>query len=91
MKSLKIRIYDNGGKTRDRYTVIYMYLYESGHGRNKKFGARGMCSNPTSPQGIGCYVSANPGRHLGRRIKLEDLPKQARDLVLFDLREDGQE
>ena len=78
----EIRCYDNGGKSLDRYTVIYMFEPEN---RPNTFGARGMCENPCSPQGIGCYTSAMPGRHLGKRIKFEQLPINCKWLVLSDL------
>lgn len=84
----KVRIYDNGGKTLDRYTVVYLYDIERGVGRNTLYGARGMCSNPMHPQGIGCYTTAMVGRHLGRRIKLGDLPPNAKNVVIYDLTQD---
>jgi hypothetical protein len=78
-----VRIYDNGGKTLDRYTAVYTDMPEA----NGLFSARGMCSNPFSPQGIGCFTSASPGRHLGKRIKFEELPEQCKKLILSDLEE----
>lgn len=76
-----IRIYDNGGKTFDRYTVVYMTEPE---GRGL-YGARGMSEDPFHPQGFGQYCSAMAGRHLGRRIAFEDLPEPCRRAVLMDL------
>lgn len=78
-----IRCYDNGGKTIDRYTVIYMEYPENWS--PGCFDARGMSATPTSPDGFGCYTSAKPGRHLGKRIKFEQLPIQCQLLVLEDL------
>lgn len=84
MKSLKnVRLYDNGGKTFDRYTAVYMDEIE----RSGLYGARAMSDQPFSPQGFGCYTSAAPGRHLGRRIKFEELPADCQRLVLQDLEE----
>jgi len=80
-QELEFRIYDNGGKTLDRYTVVYMFEVE----RPGLYGARGMCSHPTSPQGFGCYTSAMPGRHLGKRISFDKLPIDCQKLVLADL------
>lgn len=82
--TLEFRCYDNGGKTLDRYTVVYMFEPES----NGTYGARSMCAHPTSPQVIGCYTSASPGRHLGRRIKFNELPIECRKLVLSDLQDE---
>lgn len=75
------RIYDNGGRSIDRYTAVYMHEVE----QPGLYSARGMCEHPFSPQGFGCYTSAKPGRHLGKRIKLEELPKDCQELILQDL------
>lgn len=79
-----VRIYDNGGKTFDRYTSVYLQEPEN---RPNTFNARGMSERPFHPQGFGCSCSATPGRHLGKRIKLKDLPKDCQKLVLSDLKE----
>lgn len=76
-----IRLYDNGGKTIDRYTAVYMNCPE---GRGL-YEARGMDANPYHPQGFGMYCSVTPGRHLGRRIAFEELPPDCQKLVLSDL------
>lgn len=76
-----IHIYDNGGKTFDRYTVIYMDQPE-GMGL---YGCRGMSEHPRHPQGFGMYGSALPGRHLGKRIAFEQLPQDCQKLVEQDL------
>jgi hypothetical protein len=83
LKKLKnVRIYDNGGKTMDRYTAVYMDQPEN---RHNTFTARGMSENPFHPQGFGCSCTAMPGRHLGKRIKFEDCPKDVQKLILQDL------
>jgi hypothetical protein len=76
-----VRIYDNGGRTFDRYTAVYMAEPE---GRGL-YGARGMSENPTHPQGFGQYCTAMPGRHLGRRIPFSALPEPCRELVRRDM------
>ena len=78
---MNIRIYDNGGETFDRYTVIYM---DTPEGRGL-YGARGMSERPFHPQGFGMYCTAAPGRHLGRRIAFEALPQDCQRLVISDL------
>lgn len=75
-----IRIYDNGGKTFDRFTVVYLNEPE-GLGL---YGARGMSENPFHPQGFGQYCTAAPGRHLGKRIKFDQLPIDCQRLVAQD-------
>lgn len=76
-----IRCYDNGGKTMDRYTVVYMDSPE----RDGTFQCVGMNHEPFHPQGFGQHSTAMPGRYLGRRIGFGALPTDCRDLVLRDL------
>lgn len=83
MKLKNVRIYDNGGKTADRYTVIYMDCPE---GRGL-YGSRGMSADPFHPQGFGMWGAAMPGKHLGKRIKLKDLPPACQRAVLLDISE----
>ena len=78
----EIRCYDNGGKTFDRYTVIYMNDPEYKPGT---FSCVGMSEHPFHAQGFGQHSSAMPGRHLGRRIKFEELPPDCQKLVKQDL------
>lgn len=81
MKNKNLKIYDNGGKTFDRYTAVYLNQPEANH----CFSARGMSENPTSPQGFGCWTTAQLGRHLGKLIKFNQLPSECQRLVLEDL------
>jgi hypothetical protein len=81
MRRTNIRVYDNGGKTVDRYTVVYMDAPE----RNGLYEAVAMDAQPFHPQGFGQHTSASPGRHLGKRIGYEDLPDDCRKVVLRDL------
>lgn len=48
-----LAIFDNGGKTFDRYTVIYREAWE--YDRTWYVGYRGMSEHPSSPQGFGIY------------------------------------
>jgi len=77
-----IRIYDAGGKSFDRFTVIFMDQPER---NGETFAALGMSKNPFSPQGFGQHCTAMPGRHLGRRIDFEDLPPDCQKLVMQHL------
>lgn len=77
-----IRIYDNQGKTADRYTVVYMDMDLEPSGL---YQAVGMSAQPFHPMGFGQHTSAEPGMHLGKRIKLTDLPLDCQKLVLKDL------
>lgn len=75
----RIRCYDNGGKTADRYTVVFLEMPEKAP---RMFTALGMSAEPFHPQGIGQHTTAMLGRHLGRRIKFAALPVDCRRAVL---------
>lgn len=73
-----VSIYDNGGKTADRYTAIDMRRHERAPGT---YAAIGFDVEPFHPLGIGQHTTAMPGRHLGKRVRLIDLPTHARQFV----------
>jgi len=85
-----IRCWDSGPKgSADRYTVIYTGRLEGT--RQWCNGAKawtvygvGMSANPFHPQGVGMHGEFVPGKHLGRRIKFQDLPPDCQKLVLHD-------
>jgi hypothetical protein len=69
----KNRIYDNGGKTYDRYTLI--------NSDNEVFGFN---EDPFHPQGFGQFSGNWQGgstRHLGKKITAASLPAKARQYV----------
>jgi hypothetical protein len=78
----RVKIYDNGGKSFDRFTAVYLDQPER---QPKTFAARGMSSNPFHPQGFGQWTYAMIGRHLGKRIDFHSLPEDCQKLVLSDL------
>ncbi len=78
----RIRCYDNGGKTVDRYTVVYMDFPERQRGF---FLSLGMSEDPGHPQGFGQHTVAMLGAHLGRRVPFRMLPGRCRRVVLADL------
>lgn len=82
MKKNNIRCYDNGGKSIDRYTVVYLDHPETYPGA---FAAVGMNASPFHPQGFGQHTTAMPGQHLGRRIAFSNLPTDCQRLVMQDL------
>ena len=91
-----IRVYDNGGRSFDRFTVIFSGRYR--HKTGGEFMLLGMSSNPFWPQGFGQHSSYNiqvdaPAGwapaigqkcHLGTRIPFADLPKDCKILVWQD-------
>lgn len=73
-----LRIYDNGGRTADRYTIVYT-------GRRGGW-YRSSCETPSHPGGV--YMAGEglidrpTSSHLGRRIKFDQLPQAVRSVVL---------
>ena len=91
-----LAVYDSGGRSADRYTVLYDY---SGMGaerawyeRERKAPARVMSAYPFHPQGIGLYVDCQVWDRaaLGRKIRYADLPPDCRKCVENDCRQDGE-
>lgn len=75
-----MRIYDNGGKTWDRYTVIpdphkLHDVYMSG-GVHKMTECLGLSDNCDQPTGFSQWSECQPGTHLGKLVRnLEWLPE----------------
>lgn len=84
MKSIKA-IYDNGGKTADRYTVYY-----DAEPRGKMYQCLGMDDRPFHPQGFGQHSSGMLGAHNGKRITFDALPDDCQHAVLRDLGYNGE-
>lgn len=73
---MDIRIYDNGGETIDRYTVVFpdgecLGIGESGNVPN------GFCMHVGSIHETGA-AAVTEGEHLGERVTYETLPKPVR-------------
>lgn len=88
-----VACYDAGPATGDRYTVLYgAPIWEPAYpeanwrcGRDPRLlPARAMSQDPYSPQGIGLFVEALRGPHLGRKIRWADLPEKCRRLTIQD-------
>lgn len=83
-----IRCYDNGGKTFDRFTVVYTGRYR--HKTGGSFLYVGMSEHPFHPQGFGQHGESHTqidypsGTHLGKRIPFTALPPDCQKLVLRD-------
>lgn len=75
-----IGIYDNGGKTLDRYTV-YFDTKESEH----LYSCIGMSERPFHPQGFCQHSSGQLGKHNGKCIKFEELPEDCQKVVKAEL------
>lgn len=86
--AINVRCYDNGGKTFDRYTVVFTGKYRRYTGGHQNYV--GMSDNPFSPQGFGQHGSSFEDidrptySHLGKKIDFDDLPKDCQQLVMSD-------
>lgn len=80
-------IYDNGGKTIDRYTVIFDVPVTT-IPDEPYYCALAMDDKPFHPQGFCLHVEALPGLiSLGKRIELKQLPKDCQKVVELELLE----
>jgi hypothetical protein len=81
-----VHVYDNGGATADRYTVVFTGRYREKTGG--EFWYLGMSGAPFHPQGVGMHGSSPrqvdypTHSHLGRRIKWADLPADCQACAL---------
>lgn len=78
-------VWDNGGKTVDRYTVAVEPDPDAA--RSPYLSTLALSSDPTSPQGFSQWTEGLPGPHLGREITWEDLPEHIRAHVAARLKE----
>ena len=86
----KIHIYDNGGRSFDRYTVVFTGNYKD---RNGYCDYLGMSENPYHPQGFGQHGGSDtiidyPSyKHLGKKITFDKLPKDCQRAVIDDYKD----
>ena len=86
-------IYDNGGKTFDRYTVVFepVPVLPDASGKQAAkwfFPYLGMSQNPFHPQGFGQHGELNHRYTRGKGekvINFQDLPEDCRKAVKRDL------
>ncbi len=80
----KIRVYDNGGETMDRYTIVFTGNYT--HNTGGQHWYLGMSQNPFL--GVGSHGSSDnqidkPSyKHLGKKIKFDNLTEQCKECVM---------
>ncbi len=65
-----LKIYDNGGKSFDRYTLIL------GDGE-----ALFMSINPLSHNGVCMHGEVEEGQHLGKQVNFENLPEAVQKAI----------
>lgn len=73
------KIYDNGGRTVDRYAV-YLNTCES-RADSRKMACFVMSEHPKHPQGVAMHTAGYIGSHNGKRIKFEQLPQDCQDVL----------
>lgn len=82
-KRLVCRIYDTGPTgSFDRYTVAFKGYRLAGGGMVYPYLA--SSDNPFHPQGFGQYGESRiflTGRHLGKRVRFEDIPLQVQQFI----------
>jgi hypothetical protein len=81
-----IAVYDNCGETIDRYTVVLSQEYMPTN-RGSHYNCLALSEDPTSPLGFSQFsecVLLTPIKetnHMGKRIRLTDLPKNVQKHV----------
>lgn len=79
-----LRIHDNGGRTIDRYTVVYDELVTTIPDETMYSGL-GMSENPFHPQGFCQHGEVHPDADLGRQILFSELPADCQKAVELDM------
>src|SRR5574337_1921229 len=81
-----VHVYDNGGKTFDRYTVVFTGRYR--HKTGGEFWHIGASEHPFHPQGFGQHgfsreqIDYPTYGHLGKKIRFQDLPPDVQKVTL---------
>ena len=82
-QSNEIKIYDDGEKCIDRFSVIYLNNLDRETGL---YECRAMSAHPFHPMGFCQMTLAKPGKHLGKSIQFTDLPVDCQKVILSDYR-----
>jgi hypothetical protein len=78
-KTIKvIAVYDNGGKTLDRYTIVVNQRRRERIGYKWFYDCIGSSENG---KGVFTWSECILGKHLGAKIKLEDLSKELQEKI----------
>jgi hypothetical protein len=77
-----IAVYDNGGKTLDRYTIVTNNRVSKKHNGKYTYDALSASEN-----GLGCFhwCQCIRGSHLGKKIKLTDLSIELQNKIKLAL------
>lgn len=78
VNGVRISVRDNGGKSFDRYTIVFPGIDSRRSRGNLLHFALGASEFPFHPQGFGQCVEACCGNHLGKTIKFSELPEDVK-------------
>lgn len=84
ISGVTIKAYDNGGKTFDRYSVLFMDESTTYAG-STLYARLTMSENPFHPQGVGIADEEEDGAFMGKRIAFADLPENCQKAVMQDV------
>jgi hypothetical protein len=76
-----IKVYDDGGRSIDRYTVVFMDQHEHSFICGRSFACLAMNGAPFHPQGFCQHSQTRIGSHLGKRIAFAALPDDCQKAV----------
>ena len=82
------KIYDNNGKTWDRYTVLTEPDPLKPTLGKPSYDALGLSDNCDEPGGFGQWSEAFDGDHLGKEISFDDLPENVQDHIAERLKDE---
>ena len=81
MTNMNIVVYDNGGKTLDRYTIVDLNSWRY----DTEYKRRYDCiSASTTGAGVFLHTDCNRGRHLGKKIQFSELSEELQKAVYRD-------
>lgn len=79
-----IAVYDNGGKTLDRYTIV-TNIRQAKHPRTGKYTYDALSSSENGA-GVFMWCQCIRGSHLGKKIAFTDLSVELQNKVNYALR-----
>lgn len=86
---VKVRVYDFGDKTSDRYTIVCISGKSNNHNNALYYPIFSCSSNPFHPLGVGMYAGDYyPHRshmyNFGKRVKdIDSLPKKVIEFIKY--------
>jgi len=92
-QNIRVRkVYDNGGKTLDRYTITFDLFdektrkWEPWISHQNFLTCLGLSGGEMNYFGFSQFSSCTPGRHLGKLVKFENLPENVQEHIKFRMK-----